>query len=393
MAQSKEDVTDVPTPRLNDGLMAFSLNLYKLYTEGEGNIFLSPYSVCAAMLLAHLGTKGDSELQIRKALGLDHMEVEVMHKEFQKMRKVLNEKTVDNTTLAIANRIFAKLGLSVRKDYTEKSLLYHGSEMECLDFAGESEKSRLRINSWVEEQTREKIKDLLPAGSINALTLVVLVNAVYFKGDWDTKFDTERTEKNDFFISTDETVKVDMMQDTRKCNFLKNDELKYSALMLPYKDGNLSMVILLPYEQNGLKDVEKALTAHALSSFCEDLAYSDRPEVVIALPKFKMEITYELTKTLSKLGISDILQSTKADFGAMLDGHPDAFISDVIHKTFIDVNEEGTEAAAATGMMIRCMAMPMPPENFIADHPFLFLIRDNDTGAILFIGRYTRPAK
>ncbi|KAK3608154.1 hypothetical protein CHS0354_034113 [Potamilus streckersoni] len=393
MAQSKQDTIDLPSPRLNDGLTAFSLNLYKLFMEGEENIFLSPYSVCAAMLLAHLGSKGNSEAQIRKVLGLDQMEVEVMHKEFQKMRKVLNAKTAKSTTLAIANRIFAKMGLSVRKEYTEKSLLYHGSEMECLDFAGESEKSRLRINAWVEEQTRQKIKDLLPAGSINSLTLVVLVNAVYFKGDWDTKFDPQKTEKNDFHISMAETVKVDMMHAKRKCRFLKNDELKYSALMLPYKDGNLSMVIVLPYENDGLKGVEKALNAHALSSFCEDLAHGGRPEVIIALPKFKMEITYELTKTLPKLGISDILQSTKADFGAMLDGHPDAFISDVIHKTFIDVNEEGTEAAAATGMMMRCMAMPLPPEEFIADHPFLFLIRDNDTGAILFIGRYARPAQ
>ncbi|KAL3865724.1 hypothetical protein ACJMK2_043084 [Sinanodonta woodiana] len=393
MAQTKQHPIDLPSPLLNEGLTAFSLNLYKLFMEGEENIFLSPYSVCAALLLAHLGTKGDSEAQIRKALGLDQMEVELVHKEFQKMRKVLNAKTSESTTLAIANRIFAKLGLSIRKDYTEKSLLHHGSEMECLDFAGESEKSRQRINTWVEEQTRKKIKDLLPAGSINALTLVVLVNAVYFKGDWDTKFDPKRTEKIDFHISKTETVKVDMMQAKKKCRFFKNDELKYSALMLPYKDGNLSMVIVLPHEQNGLKNVEKAFTAHVLSSLCEDLAHGARPEVIIALPKFKMEITYELTKTLPKLGISDILQSTKADFGAMLDGHPDAFISDVIHKTFIDVNEEGTEAAAATAMMMRCMAMPMPPEKFIADHPFLFLIRDNDTGVILFIGRYAKPAK
>ncbi|XP_062575261.1 leukocyte elastase inhibitor-like [Saccostrea cucullata] len=366
----------------------FSLRLYKVLSEGSGNLFLSPYSVSAAIMLTMLGTKGESEAQIKQVLGLSG--IPDPHKAYKELHSTLTGKSKEGAKLAIANRIFSKLGLDIRDVYKKESLEYYNSEMELLDFVGNPEGSRTRINSWVEEQTNNKIKDLIPAGGINALSLIVLTNAIYFKGNWENAFQSSKTKSEKFHISETETEMVDMMHmEKKKWLYSVSESLDCKMLNLPYKGEELSMLIILPNKIDGLSKLESSLTSETYKELTKEFF---REDVIVSIPKFKLESSFELDKVLAGMGITDIF-STKADFSAMMDKPPEGtFVSDVIHKAFVEVNEEGTEAAAATAVMMRLMCMPMEPMVFKADHPFLFLIRENSTGTVLFIGRFNKPA-
>ena len=377
---------------LADGIFDFSVKLYCLLKEGDGNIFISPYSISAALLLTDLGARGKTDTEIRNALGVGGISNTDTHKQYKQLESQLKAETKGTTTVSIANRIFSKLDLEVDEEYQNKSNEYYDSGLELLDFIGDPEKSRNHINKWVEEQTRNKIKNLLPPGTIGPLSLLVLVNAIYFKGEWQYPFEGHSTRKSDFHLKVGNTTKVDMMNGEEKVKYVMDSSAGYSAVELPYKNCNVAMVIILPEAIDGLATLEKKLDS-VLGDMMQKLKQANRPDVILGIPKFKMEAQYKLEKMLPQMGIVDMFDPKAADFSAMLPNTPDAYISEAVHKTFVEVNEKGTEAAAATAMvmMLGC-ALPLePPKRFVADHPFIFLIRDTRTDTILFMGRYVSP--
>jgi serpin B len=250
---------------------------------------------------------------------------------------------------------------------------------------------RATINQWIADQTNDKIQGLLGPGSVTAATRLVLTNAIYFKGTWLDEFNATSTEAEDFHLAAKQSVKTQMMN--RNGGYSYYDGGSFQELELPYK-GGLSMVVLLPKEIGGLPALEKSFTAENASTWIKKLAPVEK--VILSLPRFTMTQQFELSGTLAKIGMPQAFSST-ADFSGMT-GKPDFAISAAIHKAYIDVNEQGTEAAAATAIIMVATAMQRPepeppPIVFDADHPFLFLIRDTSSGAILFLGRVADPTK
>jgi len=254
-----------------------------------------------------------------------------------------------------------------------------------VDFVQAPDAARQIINHWVEEQTKNKIKDLIQPGILKPTTRLVLTNAIYYKAPWQTPFHEALTQPEEFQIAADQKVKVPMMHETAGLKFL--DGGNFQLLDMPYKGRQQSMVVLLPKKTDGLAELEKTLTAQNLVSW---LAKSQQQQVRVAFPKFKFTREFELNKKLAQMGMP-LAFSSKADFSGMV-GRKDLYISNVIHKAFVDVHEKGTEAAAATAVVMdRLSAPPAVLQEFKADHPFVFVIRDNRTGSILFLGRVSNP--
>jgi serpin B len=292
--------------------------------------------------------------------------------------------------LHVADALWAEKDFTFLDDYLKLTSADYGAGFNRVDFKGAPESVRQTINQWVEQKTENKIKDLIPPRAISPATRLVLTNAIYFKGDWETKFDKAQTQDEDFHLSAAQNVKAPLMHSSAKFGYFKGDT--FQALNIPYKSGELSMVVLLPNDVAGLPALEKSMTAANVNQWLSQLHVG--PKVIVTLPKFKMTDQLELSNALGALGMAQAFQPGTADFSGMT-GRRDFWISSAIHKAFIDVNEEGTEAAAATAIVMRSMAMAreQPPVIFRADHPFLFLIRDNRSGSILFMGRVTDPTK
>ncbi|CAC5395118.1 Serpin B6,Leukocyte elastase inhibitor [Mytilus coruscus] len=368
-------------------VLEFSLPLYQALDK-EGNVFMSPYSVSAALMLLLLGTDGDTKTELETALNLQGQTGSSAHEGYNSLQNKLCSKSENGVLVAIANRLFSKLGVDLKTNFTDAALKYYGSEVQLMDFENKAEEARIQINSWIEKQTRDKIKDLLTPNLLTKDTMMVLTNAIYFKGDWELKFDEGNTSRQPFHVSDENVIEVDMMFGKKKVMSGEFDELDCKCLQLPYKGNTLSMLIILPNKKMGLTVLESNLTVSTLQKAI-DSTY--KQETNISIPKFKIEATFDLTKVLPELGITKIFD-TKADFGGIYqDGGKDVYVSDAIHKAFVEVNEEGTEAAAATALVMTRMMMPLPPFEFKADHPFLFLIRENESGTILFMGRYSKP--
>ena len=293
-----------------------------------------------------------------------------------------------NYQLLIANALWSQQGFPFCKDFVSINQQCYRADLENVDFvnADEREKSRLKINQWVEDKTQEKIKNLISEGVLTELTRLVLTNAIYFKGDWAGQFDKDRTRDAPFYISPDKTVTAPLMFQKSRLQFGQTDTVQ--VLKLPYKGDDLSMVILLPREKDGLAKLEESLTAEEVSRL---MSLTGPVSIRVFLPKFKMASKFSLSKTLSDMGMPDAFDD-KADFSGM-NGSKDLYISAVLHKAFVEVNEEGTEAAAATGVVVGLKAMPPRLPEFRADHPFVFIIKDNNTKSILFVGRVTDPTK
>lgn len=368
-------------------VLEFSLPLYQALDK-EGNVFMSPYSVSAALMLLLLGTDGDTKTELETALNLQGQTGSSAHEGYNSLQNKLCSISENGVLVAIANRLFSKLGVDLKTNFTDAALKYYGSEVQLMDFENKAEEARIQINSWIEKQTRDKIKDLLTPNLLTKDTMMVLTNAIYFKGDWELKFDEGNTSRQPFHVSDENVIEVDMMFGKKKVMSGEFDELDCKCLQLPYKGNTLSMLIILPNKKMGLTVLESNLTISTLQKAI-DSTY--KQETNISIPKFKIEATFDLTKVLPELGITKIFD-TKADFGGIYqDGGKDVYVSDAIHKAFVEVNEEGTEAAAATALIMTRMMMPLPPFEFKADHPFLFLIRENESGTILFMGRYSKP--
>lgn len=365
----------------------FGFDLFQQLRSEPGNLFLSPYSVSAALAMTATGARGETAQQMTKVLHIpdDVKRFAGLHQGL--MNSLLNKPI--GYDIRIANALWGQKQYQFKADFISLVQRDFRAEARNLDFAADANASRLTINAWVEEQTNNRIKDLLPSGSITPLTRLVLTNAIFFKGTWLTPFDKKFTKPLDFSLTASEKVKADMMYRSGAMNYSETDDLQ--TLELPYKGNRLSMVVLLPKKRDGLSAVEAGLTSETLNTWIASLKST---KVNLTFPRIKTTYSASLSKTLPLMGMVDAFNQSKADFSGM-DGTRDLSISDVVHKAFCEINEEGTEAAAATGVVMPLRAAPPrkepPPVEFKADHPYLYLIRDTQTGALLFLGRVTDP--
>ncbi len=365
----------------------FTLALYdKLRgSTSKSNLFFSPYSISTALAIVYAGARGNTEKQMATAMHFT-LPDQNLYSAFGALQKqLIQEDKSSGYRLLLANALWLQKDESFLKEFLDLTKDYYGAGLSQLDFVKETEKSRQIINSWVEEKTKDKIKDLIPQGSVSPDTKLVLTNAIYFKGEWQTKFRWWKTRNADFNISDKNKIEVRMMH--LKEDFRYYEDEKMQILELPYKGNELSMLVLLPKETEGLKKVEGTLTTESLNAL---LSKMHQREVDVYFPKFKIFWGTVLNNTLAALGMPDAFDRNKADFSG-INGIGGLFISDVFHKAFIEVNEEGTEAAAATAVGISA-AIHVEPPIFRADHPFIFIIKDNRSGSILFMGRVMNPA-
>jgi len=394
---------------LVEGNNRFALELYARLRGNEGNLFFSPYSISTALAMTYSGARGTTAGQMaqtlrfprepNKALDSDNQDKLLYRVEkrllsderlaaaFGRLQKGLKaDPKREGYELSVANALWGQRGYDFLEEFLEIVETNYGGRLGEVDFAAATEKARRSINAWVEEKTKNKIKELIKPGVLNSMTRLVLTNAIYFKGAWDTPFQEAATRPASFTLSGGKKVDVPMMNQNDRFKYAETES--FQALELPYADNELSMVILLPKKTDGLSDFEKKLTAKSLSDWLSKLA---KRKVIVSVPKFEMTSQFSLAAVLKSMGMTDAFAPREADFSGM-NGRKDLFISAVVHKAYVEVNEEGTEAAAATGVAIGLTSMPIDrPPTFRADHPFLFLIRHNLTGSILFIGRVANP--
>jgi serpin B len=376
-----------------DGNTMFALDLYATLAkepdfEGK-NLFFSPFSISSALAVTYEGARGNTADEIRSVFHLPANDT-VRREGFLALDSELST-TDRNYTLNTANALWAEKTYPFFPGYIDIARIFYSADVNNLDFIDQPEASRQIINQWVEERTEGKITDLLPAGSIDPLTRLVITNAIYFKGTWVLQFDAAKTTEREFRIGSNTTVVVPMMQRTDEdaiYGFTETEALQ--ALRMPYSHDEgkeLSMLVLLPRDDN-LSAAEEVLNADDLAGLRGSL--TDR-QVMVYFPKFTLDTEYRLPGTLAAMGMPTAF-TMGADLSGM-DGTKNLYISEVVHKAFVDVNEEGTEAAAATGVVVNMKAVSPAEEVpvFLADHPFVFLIQDDETGNILFMGRVVNP--
>ena len=363
---------------------AFALDLYGALRGAEGNLFFSPMSIHAALGMTYAGARGETAAEMAGVLHLPR-EQKRAHAALGTLLKRLNEiGTAKGCQLSIANALWGHSGYAFLDDFLKVVRDNYGAGLRQVDFVGATEAARRTINGWVEKKTRDKIKELLKRGDVDAATRLVLTNAIYFKGDWADQFEKKYTKDAPFTVSGNRKITVPMMHKTADFRYMSAEQ--FQALEMSYEGDALSMVIFLPRKPDGLERFEKSLTPENLGRWVKSLR---KREVAVYLPRFKMTARFEMSRTLSGMGMP-LAFGGRADFSGM-DGTKGLFISKVIHKAFVDVNEEGTEAAAATAVVMALKGVPEPPPVFRADHPFIFLIRDKTTGSILFLGRLVNP--
>jgi serpin B len=362
---------------------AFAVDLYGKLRAADGNLFFSPESISTALAMTYAGARGPTAEQMAKTLHFT-LDQEHLHPALGALMADLNGGGKKRGyQLSVANALWGQKGHDFLPAFLTLLKDDYGAGMHEVDFLKDTEGARQTINGWVEKQTQDKIKDLIAKDVLPPDTQLVLTNAIYFKGDWNTQFKKDATRDGPFQVSAKDKVNVPLMNQTGDFPYFEGDGLQ--GLEMPYVGKDLSMVVLLPKKADGLPDLEKTLSADRLSDWLSKL-HTD--EVMVALPKFKLTSQFSLKDTLSAMGMLDAF-TDRADFSGM-DGQKDLFISAVVHKAFVDVNEEGTEAAAATAVIAQPTAARISPV-FRADHPFIFLIRDRRSGSILFVGRVVNP--
>jgi len=363
----------------------FAFDLYSELSKSEnGNIFYSPYSISVALAMTYEGAKGQTASEMQSVFHFP--ENNILRPNFAAIYNGIN-KEAETHDLKTGNALWVQYDFSFLEDYISRVERYYGGKAANLDFISETEKSRQTINSFIEEQTNNKIKDLIPAGFIDPTTRLVLTNAIYFKGTWEWEFDESNTYEQDFKITPINIVKTPMMyMDSDKARFNYANMENLQILELPYKGEKISMLILLPTEN--LDTIEAFLTAEKLNEYKSQMKETKLDS--ISFPKFEFNSKYFMKNTLSSLGMPTAF-SDNADFSGMT-GKKDLFIDFVIHQAYIKVNEEGTEAAAATAVGMKETSV-MPENIFRADRPFIFIIQEKETGNILFLGKVVDPTQ
>ncbi|MBI3831691.1 MAG: sigma-70 family RNA polymerase sigma factor [Planctomycetes bacterium] len=374
---------------------AFALDLFAKLKAKEGNLFFSPYSISTALGMTYSGARGNTAAEMAKALRFT-LAQERVHPVMGALIADMNAPQKNGKPrgfqLSVANSLWGQKGYPFKQDFLNLTKESYGAGLTEVDFLKAAEDARVAINTWVEQKTKDKIKDLIGKGALTGENRLVLVNAIYFKGDWESPFKKERTKDEPFHFADGKQADTPMMHQTGHYRYME-EENKFQALELPYVNRELSMLVFLPAEAGGLAGFENTVTPENVAKWTAGM----KSEMVrIGMPKFKMTWgTENLTETLKTLGMKDAFSLGTADFTGMADTK-ELFIGMVLHKAFVDVNEEGTEAAAATAVAMSGGGRPRPtpePKVFTADRPFLFAIRDNESGSLLFVGRVADPKK
>jgi serpin B len=376
--------------------------MYQNLAGADGNLFFSPYSISTALAMTYAGARGETERQMADTLHFTlsqaslHAAFHLLDAALKSRGKVTTDvlspdgeiiqEELDGFRLNIANALWGQEGYSFLSEFLDILAAYYGSGLNTLDFINEPEESRLAINRWASDQTEGRIKDIIPPGVINAFTKLVLANAIYFNAHWQHQFGEHNTRDGVFHLLDGSDVTTPMMLQEEDFSYAEGDN--YQAIRLPYLGNEFAMTVLLP-EEGQFEDFENSLNAATLDDITHKLAST---HVALTLPKFQFESSFQLSQALSELGMPAAF-SGRADFSGMT-GNKNLFIGAVLHKSFVAVDEKGTEAAAVTAVIMTVISAPGPPPvtvNFTADRPFIFLIQDIDTGSILFIGRVLNP--
>lgn len=367
---------------------AFALDLFQQIRTQPGNLFCSPYSISTALAMTAGGARGETEQQMATALRFS-LTRQQLHAAFAALQTKLNKiQSSGHVKLSVANSLWPHKKHPFLADYLDLTKRCYSVEIMPQDYEHAASAATATINKWVEQKTQDKIKGIIPPGTLDAMTRLVLVNAIYFKGNWAHPFKPTSTQSAPFTLADGKTEDTPLMNTLRQFRYTATDGLQ--LLELPYTGNELSMLVLLPEKTEGLATLEQTLTLTKLETWIQRL---QQREVNVFLPKFQITAKFELSGIMAALGMKAAF-SDAADFSGM-DGQRDLFISAILHKAFVDVNEEGTEAAAATAVVMRELALMRPesPAVFRADHAFLFLIRERSTGSILFLGRIANPTE
>jgi serpin B len=371
--------------RIMPAMNAFTTDSYKRLAGGDANLILSPFNIATALSMALAGARGQTAAEIQSVLHIRYGPP--YDAEFGALLADLTKAgNTGGNELHTANGLWVQKGFAIQPAFENALTNNYRALLTPLDFIANPEAARSQINRWTEERTKEKIKNLLPPGSLDAKTRLVLTSAIYFYGKWQDPFLTSQTQPAPFTLPTGATTQANFMNQTAHFGYTETPSAQ--ILEMGYAGTGIAFDVLLPKTLNSLPDLEKSLTLENLTGWLGNLTTRNAQ---VSLPKFRAESQFSLRKELSTMGMPTTF-TDKADFSG-IDSKRGLAISDVFHKAFVDVSEEGTEAAAATGMTMRTTAMRMPEQAvvFRADHPFIFLIRDTHTGVVLFIGRLMNP--
>lgn len=375
---------------LVNGNNEFGISLYKYLAKENSNIIFSPYSISVALAMTQAGARNQTLNQMNDVLHFILPE-NSLHQTFNALQIAMNAREQNDANkkekdfeLDISNVIWGEKTYTFLPEYLDLLAENYGAGIRLMDFVNNADGSRKDINQWVSDETQQKIKDLLAEGTITPQTCLVLTNAIYFKAEWLSQFEKDRTKPDDFSLLDGSMIQVPMMTQSGNFAYLQGDG--YQAVALPYKGNKLSMLILLP-DQGKFTEIEDGMNADQISSILNDL---QNAEVDLGMPKFKVESSFGLKDSLSEMGMPDAFTPGVADLSGM-DGTKDLYISAVEHKAYIDVDENGTEAAAATAIVVGITSMPIEVNKLTIDRPFVYFIIDNQTGSILFMGRMLNP--
>ena len=385
---SSETTSTGVVSTLADNNSAFAMDLYARLKNTGGNLFFSPYSISTCLAMTYAGAHGNTASEMAQTLHFNTNQSQVAVSFRQLQQKLNSEQDNQAFELNLADGLWTQKDHPLLETYLEVAHEQFGANLQQANFRTDAEATRLEINNWVSDKTKTKIINLIPPGLLGPMTRLVLVNAIYFKGRWASEFKKEETSQSLFSITASNKVEVSLMHLTTNFKYARVEG--FQMLELPYVGDDLAMIVLLPDETNDLVSLEGKLNMTSLGRW---LAVGRKQKVEVFLPKFQLTAQFSLARTLSEMGMADAFTSL-ADFSGM-DGERDLYISAVMHKAFVEVNEEGTEAAAATAVIVRSMAVmrPWPMPVFRADHPFIFLIRDAHSGSILFLGRMVDPTR
>jgi len=361
---------------------AFGFDLYRQLSGSEGNLFLSPYSISTALAIVWAGARGRTATEMAEVLHFPS-EQSTLHHSLSGLQNHLDSiDEREQITLRLANSLWYQEDQSFLESFFDLIERNYGAVLFPVDFRHETETVRRAINSWVEDETEERIRELITPGLLDPVTSLVLCNAIYFKGRWAFPFDPEQTREGAFHITADRSVEVPMMTGEPEVRTMTFEG--FQTLELPYHGDDLSMVFILPDRDSGVSGVEARLSAPAVSGWMHQLQQVTPSRTIIRVPRFSISSRFQLAEVLDAMGMPSAFQN--ADFSGMT-GTRESSIDEVVHQTWIEVSEEGTEAAAATAVV-----MKRGGSMFMIDRPFLFLIRENRTGSILFVGRITDPS-
>jgi len=368
---------------------AFAFDYYAQIRSKPGNLFFSPLSISTAFGMTSLGAGGNTRDEMLSTFHLSK-EDEKTHPAFAELLKQLIGKEADpkkrGYQLSVANALWGQVGYQWKQVFLDATTKHYGAGLRQVDFKGDADNARKTVNTWVADQTNQKIKDLLKPTHVTPLTRLILTNAIYFKGDWATQFNVKHTRDGEFLTLAGDKVQTPLMSHKLEVPYYESSDMQ--AIELPYKGKELSMLIMLPKKRDGLPQLEKTLNVARIGEVTKGLFNLKNLE--ITLPKFKVEQELDLKAGLIALGMKDAWSPANANFTG-LNEKDELYLSAAVHKAFVEVNEEGTEAAAATGIVFELIGAPVDVPVFRADHPFVFAIRDKATGSILFLGRVANP--